>query len=99
MTTYRRTRKTYPPGVLAIYDNRGRTIDRYTVVFAPEDGFFPVLHLSEHPSSPRGVGMRGECDRRPKPGPRDRAIDLADLPPDCRRVVEEELNPPKEQNQ
>ena len=92
---FKKSRADYPPGLLAIYDNGGATIDRYTVVFTPYNFFgglrFPTLTMSANPTHPQGVGLRGESTRRPTRSPGERVIGLDDLPDDCRRIVEEEL--------
>jgi hypothetical protein len=47
---------------LKVYDNKGKTIDRYTILF--EDWHFgkscDALTISENPQSPQGVYSRGE---------------------------------------
>lgn len=90
MTTrrYRRARTDYPDGVLAVYDNGGKTADRYTVVYAPECGTFRVTDMSSEPFHPQGVCQHSEWERRVT-GTRgyDRVIAFEDLPPACQRVV------------
>lgn len=86
----------YPPGILAITDNGGRTIDRYTVVFAPFVGFggldyYPAYYLSARPSHPQGVGSRHEFTEKPTVRDDETLISLDNLPPDCRAFVEAEL--------
>jgi len=59
-----------PSGVLAIYDNKGKTADRYTVFYAQTFDYSKILNdwpdptiwiggrfMSEAPSHPQGVGM------------------------------------------
>lgn len=96
MTTgFKKSRADYPLGILAIYDNGGRTVDRYSVVFTPFDCdgelVFPTLSMSDHPTHPQGVGMRGETRQRPTRQPGERVIGMDDLPADCRRFVEDDL--------
>ena len=92
---FKKSRADYPPGILAIYDNGGRTAARYTVVFTPfasgGDLWFSTLTMSANPSHPQGVGLRGEYSSRPTRGRGDRVISLDDLPADCRRCVEDDL--------
>ncbi len=91
-TRFKKSRADYPLGILAIYDNRGRTADRYCVVFTPfaheERLWFPALHMSEKPSHPQGVGTTAEYERRPTRLPGDRVISFDALPADCRECVE-----------
>ena len=55
-----------PADVLAIYDNGGKTLDRYTVFYKPvaplEDvrGWIGFRGMSEDPYSPQGFGIYGE---------------------------------------
>lgn len=55
-----------PSGVLAIYDNGGKTFDRYTVFYKPteaasySDMRIGYRGMSESPSSPQGFGIYGE---------------------------------------
>lgn len=53
--------------VLRLFDNGGKTADRYTI-YPPRwdkkyklDGKFLVYYCSENPYSPQGVGMSGEA--------------------------------------
>lgn len=54
-----------------IYDNGGKTADRYTVYFlaaqwSPHSGrFYGYYCCSDNPFHPQGVGMYGETDRLP----------------------------------
>lgn len=56
-----------PEYVLAVYDNRGRTADRYTVLFggslySPEMGSnVQCLSMCEVPTHPQGISMWGEA--------------------------------------
>lgn len=102
MRKYRRSRKDYPAGVLAIYDNGGKTADRYTVVYEPYDidGYgtehraFPVTDMSGAPFHPQGVCQHSEWTRRiTATWGYEKAIPFAALPADCRRVVAQDLNP------
>ena len=63
-----------PPEVLDVFDNGGKTADRYTVFFGGSllvrkgnyagpslvNLYVPYLGMSENPSHPQGVGMWGE---------------------------------------
>lgn len=57
-----------PSGVLAIYDNGGKTLDRYTVYYKPEAGAQPYdgtlwidyRAMSEDPTAPQGFGIYGQ---------------------------------------
>lgn len=55
-----------PEYILAVYDNGGKTADRYTVLFGGSlwepnmGGNVACLNMSEYPTSPQGVSMWGE---------------------------------------
>lgn len=56
-----------PKGVLAILDNKGKTADRYTVIYSETFGgdtyataYLGYRGMSENPFHPQGVGMYGE---------------------------------------
>lgn len=86
-----------PKGVLAIYDNGGKTFDRYTVYYKPlvpltdVGDFIGYRGMSAHPSDPGGFGIYSE----------ERAFNVAayrrrvyrdsckwtDLPEDVQRAV------------
>ena len=89
---FKKSRSDYPDGILAIYDNGGRTSDRYCVVFSPivSDGrqWFTTMYMSEHPTHPQGIGLTGEHATRPTRGRGDRVISLDSLPAECRECVE-----------
>ncbi len=103
MKTYRRSRPDYPKGVLGIYDNGGKTTDRYTVVYEPYDiegeQHWPITDMSGAPFYPLGVCLHSCYNFRitssvwgNKSGS-GRTIDFADLPADCQRVVHQDLAP------
>lgn len=56
-----------PPGILAIFDNKGQSADRYTVIYSDPiagetyaDMYLGYRAMSENPFHPQGVGMYGE---------------------------------------
>lgn len=90
-----------PAGVLAIYDNKGQTFDRYTIFYVPieplEDrrGWIQYLGASEHPSSPQGFGQHGELQAYEVAAYRYRwshqACTWSSLPEDVKRSVRGDL--------
>ena len=98
----RKSRPDYPDGVIAIYDNKGATCDRYTVVYTPfrsDDAWhYPTLCMSADPFHPQGVGMHGEYSFRPTRRQGERVIDWSDLPALCQRAVLEDLEEDDEDN-
>ena len=81
--SYRRARTDYPKGVVAIYDNGGKTFDRYTVVYEPcllpdyrnalghpaGTLLFSYVSMSGAPFHPQGFCQHGEAiGRRPTGG-------------------------------
>ena len=98
-----------PAGVLAVYDNGGKTIDRYCVVFNPGkiggQVFYAVLTMSPDPSGPYGVGHASLHRHRPTEFLGEKKIGLDALPAACQRLVMDYLAParqrtptPEEQN-
>jgi hypothetical protein len=69
METYRMNRKVNvkPKEIKSIWDNKGDTIDRYTIVFKrgeffpTTEEFLPSLSLSDDPESPQGVSASGNA--------------------------------------
>lgn len=50
------------PKYIRLYDNGGKTADRYFCQFTHRKGeCFPHLMMSEHPFSPQGVGIHGDA--------------------------------------
>ena len=66
----------------SVWDNKGKTIDRYTVVFKNKcHGEMILLSLSHDPYSPQGVSQWGSTDFPPKEFKRfGTRIDFSDLP-------------------
>jgi hypothetical protein len=105
--TYRRARTDYTAGVVAIYDNGGKTADRYTVVYTPypyPHGDYPNTYvgkpvfgyvcMSGAPFHPQGVCQHGESIGRRPTGGWDgcrKVIRFEDLPADCQEVVRMDL--------
>jgi len=76
-----------------IYDNGGKTIDRYTAVymFAPETwqpGCFDARGMSKYPFSPQGFG----CFTSAMPGKHlGKRIKFEKLPKDCKKLILQDL--------
>lgn len=82
------------PRWVRIYDNGGKTADRYAVVFTGNfrgrDGQCFHLFMSGAPFWPQGVCMHGstrEIIDRPTYGHLGKRIKFADLNSDCQRAV------------
>ena len=79
----------YPAGIIAIYDNGGKTFDRFTVYFKGGNGrMFACLGMSENPFHPQGFGQHSTGMLGRHNGKR---ISFADLPADCRRCALQSL--------
>ena len=86
------------PRYIRCYDDGGRTVDRYTVVFTGRyrhktGGQFWDLCMSPHPFHPQGVGMHGTSEQqidRPKYGYLGKRIKFGDLPDGCRKLVKQD---------
>ena len=81
------------PRKIRIYDDGGKTIDRYTVVFTGNykgRNGCDYVGMSEHPYHPQGFGQHGWSEMRidrPKYGHLGKKIKFTDLPKDCQRAV------------
>jgi hypothetical protein len=98
---FRKLRKSYPEGVCGIYDNGGRSADRYTAVFDPfrdeMDGrvYWYYLAMSAHPFHPQGAGISdctvgfrpGSCGNSGWSNACGKVIEWEDLPEDCQTAV------------
>lgn len=81
------------PKYVRCYDNEGKTLDRYTVVFTGHyrrktGGQFMYLGMSASPF--HGIGQHGFSDTqidRPIYGHLGKRIKFADLPTDCQKAV------------
>jgi len=78
---------------VAIYDNGGKSFDRYTVVYlwAGKDriGRHSCVEMSECPFHPHGFGQHGDCQNGRHLGKR---IQFEDLPSQCQRLVWNDCN-------
>jgi hypothetical protein len=84
-------KKIYPDGIKAIYDNGGKTADRYTVYYmehGSKPGFWEGVGMSEHPFHPQGFGQHTEGMLGSHNG---KLIEFSQLPPDAQKVVMRDL--------
>jgi hypothetical protein len=77
---------------IRVYDNGGKTYDRYTVVYMAEPErqakLFASIGMSEYPFHPQGFGQHGTA----MPGKHlGRRILFTALPEDCQRLVNRDL--------
>jgi len=76
--------------IKAIYDNGGKTVDRYTVYYdEPTGNVYPCVGMSSNPCHPQGFGQHSEGILGRHNGKR---IKFEDLPIDCQRVVLQDIN-------
>jgi hypothetical protein len=78
---------------IRIYDNGGKTIDRYTVVYMDEPehkpNTFNARGMSEHPFHPQGFG----CSCTAMPGRHlGKRIKFEQLPTDCQKLIKQDLD-------
>lgn len=89
----RRWLENAPEYVLDCFDNKGKTADRYTVLFGGsllEDSLLRArknfyLGMSDAPTSTQGVSMWGECDAAWRPS--HERVRWVDLPAHIRKHV------------
>lgn len=81
-----------PSALLAVYDNGGKSADRYTALYGaplwqPSMGsMLPARFMSAYPSHPQGIGLFGEhpaWDRAAL----GRKVRFLDLPDDVRHCI------------
>lgn len=81
-----------PEYVLACYDNKGGTVDRYTVMFGGSmwnEGMGRKVHylvMSDAPTHPQGFSQWGESDASYRPHSREK-VRWLDLPENIRKHV------------
>jgi len=81
------------PKYIRVYDNGGKSFDRYTVVFTGRYKYrngCDYLGMSEHPFHPQGFGQHEwsqDIIDRPTYGHLGKKIKFQALPPDCQKVV------------
>ena len=83
----------YPQGVKGVYDNGGKTQDRYTVVYCEYvvwggTRLYDCYGLDEAPCSPQGFVQHSTCALGAHLG---RRIAFEDLPEACRELVKRDL--------
>ena len=75
------------------YDNGGTTFYRYTVVYIDQPerrvNTFACVGMSDNPFHPQGYGQHATAMVGRHLG---RRIPFVSLPPDCRKVVEQDTN-------
>lgn len=84
---------------LKIFDNGGRTCDRYTVVYPREQYagrryYYPYVSMDENPFHPQGYGQHGELPPPGRAGFRHlgRRIKFEELPEKCQKLVMQDLS-------
>jgi len=87
------------PRYIRCYDNGGRSIDRYTVIFTGHythktGHAFWYLAMNSEPFHPLGFGQHGESNYTPIDRPRyshlGKKIKFEDLPEDCQKLVKQD---------
>ena len=75
--------------IKAIYDNGGKSFDRYTVYYDEKDGqFYSCLGMSENPFHPQGCGYHSSGILGRHNGKR---ISFDELPIACQKAVNQDL--------
>lgn len=77
---------------MKIYDNGGKTFDRYSVIYVEEaegPGLFACRAMSSNPYSPQGFCQMSSAMVGSHLG---KKISFSDLPADCQKVILEDLH-------
>ncbi len=92
---FKKSRPDYPGGVIGVYDNKQKTIDRYSVVFKPfqSEGlfYFPTLMFSATPEGPYGCSHYNEYTFRPTRLKGEVVLNWSELPENCRNFVSNQM--------
>jgi hypothetical protein len=83
------------PRYIRVYDNGGKTLDRYTVVFTKKKINQRFLYLGMNSSPFHGFGQHGESDfliDRPGYSHLGKKITFDALPDDCKKCVVQTYN-------
>lgn len=92
----KRAQQLMPDGIpkwILCYDNGGRSIGRYTIVYTrkSDEGWFTYVACNEVPFDPQGFGQHGQSEfwpiDRPTYGHLGKRIPFTALPPDVQRLV------------
>lgn len=81
-----------PPALLAVYDNGGKSADRYTALYGaplwePSFGHMvPCRFMSQHPSHPQGIGLFGEHPANDRAA-LGRKVTFKSLPAEVQRCI------------
>lgn len=97
------------PRYVKCFDNEGKTIDRYTVIFTGRfaghlKGIYFILGMSAWPFHPQGFGQHGELEHCHVGKHLGKRIKFQDLPADCQKLVLDDykdywnLNPTREED-
>ena len=82
--------KTYPLGSVRIYDNGGKTFDRFTAVYLDQPErqprTFACVGMSERPFHPQGFGQHSTAMLGRHLG---KIITRDSLPQDCRLILKQ----------
>lgn len=79
------------PSALQVYDNGGKTFDRYTAVYMWQregNGLYGCIGMSEDPFHPQGFGQHSSAAPGRHLGKR---IAYGDLPVECRMAIDMDL--------
>ena len=80
--------------IIGVYDDEGKTLDRYTVVYDEveqvKDGkkLYSCISMNAAPFHPQGIGMHGCAVLGRHLG---KKVKLTDLPEDCQKAVAMDL--------
>lgn len=78
-----------------VYDNKGKTADRYTAVYTKKiNGEYVYLAMNDYPCHPQGIALHGfNRSRIDKPSYKHlgKKIKFEDLPIDCKKLIKEDL--------
>lgn len=83
-----------PKQVAGVYDNGGKSIDRYTVIYKnehPKRGMCFIRGMSPTPQHPQGVGLYGEMYTSDRPN-LGKVLHWADVPDKVKQCIQLDCN-------
>ena len=90
--SHRKSRSSYPDGVLLSADSGKKVLDRYFVLYEKQNNCFPYVAMSENPFHPQGFGQHGDMPLRYSVwGTNDKVLEWDELPVDCQQLVLQDL--------
>jgi hypothetical protein len=77
--------------IFEIYDNGGKTVDRFTIYLLAQGASCDCITTDGHPEDPQGIWLHGQA-KLEAVGHQERRIDIKELPLSCQLKLLSELS-------